>query len=417
MKSLVVIRKEKILKGSIELPASKSISNRLLLIRALSQQDFPVENLSVSEDTRLMVDLLSEIHLQGEKKNLVELNTANAGTVMRFLTAYLAFRPGSYMVTGSERMKQRPIGILVEALISLGADIEYLEKPGFPPLLIHGKKPRGRQTQIDPGVSSQYISALMMIAPLLPEGLEIRMKGHAVSVPYLDMTAGLMKYFGASLDVKKDCIRIFPGNYLIRPFTVEADWSAAAFWYEAASLAGEVDLELKGLVKNSLQGDAILFRIFQNFGVQTDFSQEGVKISRSDQMTNSCFFDFNDYPDIAPAVITTCAVLGLHGRFEGLKSLKIKESDRLIALENEFMKLGIRVMISNDETPTLELKEGCFSQNMDLVFETYGDHRMAMTFAMLAMINGKVRIINPDVVTKSYPDFWEHLRQTGFDIK
>lgn len=418
MKFLTIIKKDKVLKGMLDLPSSKSISNRLLIIRALSGHDFTINQLSGSEDTRLLVKLLSGIHAGSRQKKVLELDTANAGTVMRFLTAYLAFQSGNWMLTGSERMKQRPIGVLVEALKSLGADINYLGKPGFPPIIIHGKQePAGNRVQVDPGISSQYISALMMVAPLLPKGLTISLKGNAVSRPYIDMTAGLMESYGVKITQSKDRIHIFPGTYQSHPFTVEADWSAAAFWYEAASMAEEVEIELKGLKENSLQGDAILSRIFLNFGVHTTFNEAGAALTRIRQKTEGYFFDFNDYPDIAPSVITSCAILGLHGRFEGLKSLKIKETDRLLALKNELSKLGIQVRISDSDTPTLELKASNYKKGTDLVFETYGDHRMAMMSAMLAMVTGPVKIINPDVVDKSYPAFWEHLQSIGFEIK
>ncbi len=417
MESLIISKKDKILKGILDLPASKSLSNRLLMIRALSDQDFPIENLSLSEDTRLLVKLLANIKSGCRQKKYTELDTANAGTVLRFLTAYLAFQPGNWILTGSERMKQRPVGVLVEALKILGADIEYLGKLGFPPLIVHGKDLKGHEIRINPGISSQYISALMMIAPKLPRGLTILMQGNSVSTPYIEMTAGLMKFFGAGVTFNKDCIHVDPGIYHPHPFTVEADWSAAAFWYELASMADNVDLELNGLSKNSLQGDAILSSMFQNFGVHTIFYENSIKLNKIENNTNEYFFNFNDYPDIAPAVMTTCAMLGLHGRFEGLKSLKIKETDRLLALKNEFIKLGILIAVSDTDIPILEMKASQVIQGTDLVFETYGDHRMAMTFAMLAIATGPVKIINPRVVNKSYPSFWEHLQLVGFEIK
>ena len=256
-----------------------------------------------------------------------------------------------------------------------------------------------------------------MVAPILPMGLSIQMKGDTVSAPYIDMTAGLMQSFGARITKSKNRIHIYPGAYHPQPFAVEADWSSAAFWYESAALATEVDLELKGLIKESLQGDAILHRIYQNFGINTSFSKTGITLSNGKKKINGYFFDFTDFPDISPPVITTCAMLGLQGRFEGLKSLKIKETDRLLALKNEFAKLGIHADISDSDSPTLELKASRVKPVADLLFESYGDHRMAMTFAMLAIRVGPIRITNPDVVNKSYPAFWEHLQSTGFEIK
>jgi len=417
MKILSVSWKENVLKGVIRLPSSKSISNRLLMIRALSNQDFQIGNLSESDDTRLLVRLLTEIQSVKGSRKVPELDTGNAGTVLRFLTAYLSFKPGHWVLTGSERMKQRPIGVLVEALKSLGAEIEYLGKLGYPPLIIHGNFFSGNDVKINTGISSQFISALMLLAPVLPRGLTIQMKGKPVSAPYIDMTASLMRAFGARITTGKNWIHIFPGPYQPGPYQVESDWSAAAFWYEAAALANEVDLELMGLRKESLQGDAILPGIFKNFGIKTSHTRTGIKLSRVNKKTGSFFLDFTDFPDIALPVISTCAMLGLQGRFEGLKSLRIKETDRLLAIKNELGKIGVPVAVSGSDAPVLEMTANPLTTGNDFIFESYGDHRMAMSFAMLAMKLGTVRIVNPEVVNKSYPLFWKHLVETGFEIK
>jgi len=416
MKAVVVSNPTKSLKGKIALPASKSISNRLLMIRALSGCDFTISNLSEADDTLLLGNLIDAIHHHHEPSRLMEIDTKNAGTVMRFLTAYLAARPGKWMLTGSERMKQRPIGILVEALKNLGAVIDYLSKIEYPPILVKGNPLTGKEVTIDAGISSQYSTALLLIAPYLPEGLTIHHKGTVVSIPYIRMTTRLMQYYGASAKEGKTCIKVPPGRYLPRRFQVEADWSAAAFWYEAAVFAQEVDLELHGLFQNSLQGDAILPEIYQNFGIHTEFNAQGIHLTRIRKKPEGFYFDFTNYPDIAPAVITTCALLGIRSRFEGLRSLRLKETDRLRALNNELDKFRPDILVSpsSDPFPTLEFGASKSVVLPDQTFETYGDHRMAMTFAMLALKSGSVRIINPDVVMKSYPGFWKHLHELGF---
>jgi 3-phosphoshikimate 1-carboxyvinyltransferase len=421
MKAITVHISRKILKGTIALPASKSISNRLLMMQALSGQQFPVENLSEADDTVLLQELLQKVRKNSGKGRLLELDTHNAGTVMRFLTAYLATLPGTWVMTGAERMKQRPIGILTEALRTLGADIEYLAKPGYPPLLIKGKRIAGGNVLVETDVSSQYLSALMMVAPGLSGGLSIRYKETPVSFPYITMTCGLMKELGIKARVTRTGITVPEGTYMPASFTVEPDWSSAAFWYSAAALAEDAEILLPGLTPNSLQGDSVLPGIFENFGILTEFIPEGALIRKNGHMADGFYFDFTDYPDLGPPVITTCAALGIRARFEGLKSLHIKETDRLIALQNEFEKMGVQVEATemSDMLEALELaplkKRKNFRTEIP-TFETYNDHRIAMTFAPLALKLGPIRIMNPEVVTKSYPGFWEELKKLGFEL-
>jgi 3-phosphoshikimate 1-carboxyvinyltransferase len=421
MKIVTVSIDKKALKGTVRLPAAKSISNRVLMIRALSGSDFPIGNLSEADDTVLLTALLEKI--DGYKRNKAcELDTANAGTVMRFLTAWLSLRPGRWVLTGSDRMRERPIGILVEALNSLGADIEYLSKPGYPPLLIKGKTLKGGELTVDAGISSQYISALLMIAPELQGGLTIRYKNRPVSMPYINMTVRLMKIFGVRVEPGKNCMMVPESKYSAAPFEVESDWSSAAFWYEAAALSPDVKLELPGLIEKSLQGDSILPGIYANFGLSTRFTPGGVTITRDGRKAEGFYFDFTDHPDLAPAVITTCAALGIRGRFEGLSSLRIKETDRIAALKSEYEKLGVEVESAEvtDMLQSIEIaphKKRGSPKPVNPLFETYGDHRMAMTFAPLALKFGPVRISNPDVVTKSYPGFWEELKGVGFEVR
>jgi 3-phosphoshikimate 1-carboxyvinyltransferase len=420
MKTITIKKTERKLTGSIRLPSSKSISNRLLIIQALTTASFDIEHLSDSDDTALLENLLQRILEHQGRSSMSELDTANAGTVMRFLTAYLSMVPGKWILTGSERMKQRPIGILVDGLKSMGAQIDYLSKLGYPPLMIHGTYLKGREIIVDPGISSQFVSALILIGPKLPGGLTLHLSSPAVSFPYVKMTIGLLKEFGINVVQDRSRIVIPEGDYKPHNFKVEPDWSAAAFWYEAAALADNVDLELEGLSKESIQGDSIISDIFRAFNVDTEFTERGVHLTKSLNSTyeNEFKFNFSDHPDIAPSVITSCALLGMHGLFYGLKSLQLKETDRLMALKTEYKKIGIiaETYSTGNLIPALEIIAGKIFCPPDLIINTYDDHRMAMTFAPLAILTGKIQIENPDVVTKSYPGFWSDLVSLGYEI-
>ncbi|MEI7725338.1 MAG: 3-phosphoshikimate 1-carboxyvinyltransferase [Bacteroidota bacterium] len=419
MKSIVISKPDKKLRGSIQLPASKSISNRLLMIRALCGKDFVINNLSEADDTVLLQKLL-EAALNGHpRKKVIELDAGNAGTVLRFLTSFLSMKPGKWVLTGSERMKQRPIGILADALNHLGASVDFLAKPGYPPLLISGRELSGRELTIDSGVSSQFTTALLLIAPYLPDGLVLHLKNKAVSSPYAEMTIQLMRLFGSTVKKSKTRVHVMPGRYNPMDVTVESDWSSAAYWYEAAVFADEVDLELKGLQFESLQGDSMLPVIYQNFGIRTEFTDLGIRLTKTAKKIDGYYFDFIDYPDIAQAVIATCAGLGIRGRFEGVQSLQIKETDRLRAMKIEIEKLGIHITSSGqgDLITALEIKPIKPSFPEGLTLETYGDHRTAMTLAPFAFKTGTLKILNPDVVVKSYPGFWEDMKSVGFIIE
>ncbi len=419
MKSIIISKPDKTLRGSITLPASKSISNRLLMIRAFSGQDFPIKNLSEAEDTLLLQKLLGVILQGNNRKKVLEIDAANAGTVMRFLTSFLCTKPGKWVITGSERMKQRPIGILADALNHLGASVDFLAKPGYPPLLITGGELKGKELSIDTGVSSQFTTALLLLSPYLPAGLILHLKGKTVSFTYTEMTLHLMELFGAKMKRGKTLIHVKPGHYKPIDFTVEADWSAAAFWYEAAVFAEDVDLELKGLRFESLQGDAILPAIYQNFGIRTEFTAAGIRLTKISKKVDGFYFDFTNYPDIAQSVIATCAGIGIRGRFEGVQSLQIKETDRLRAMKHEIEKLGIQISFSGEAglISALEMKPSKPKFPDGITFETYGDHRTAMTLAQFAFKAGALKILNPDVVVKSYPRFWENMKALGFIIQ
>jgi 3-phosphoshikimate 1-carboxyvinyltransferase len=418
MKTYTIRHETGVIRGHVSLPASKSISNRLLMIAEMCQVPFKPDNLSVAEDTLLLQKLLDLVRKNREAGKVVELDTLNAGTVMRFLAAYLALVPGTWMLTGSDRMKQRPVGVLVEALIQLGASVDYLGKPGYPPLLIKGRQLFSREIAIDPTESSQFASALLMIAPLLPEGLCLRLTGKPVSLPYIRMTLKLMEKCGIKISENKGRIRIHPGSYKPVRIRVESDWSAASFWYEVAALSSHCDIFLEGLDEHSLQGDAVLPGIFTNFGVKTSFSGNGILLQNFKTKPAGFYFDFSDHPDLAQPVIAICAGLNIRGRFEGLGSLHIKETDRMRAMKHELEKLGVNVKLvgPGPYSTALELEPSRLALQEHGIVETYGDHRMAMTFAPLALVSGAMKIRNPDVVGKSYPDFWDHLRQVGFIV-
>lgn len=408
---IYTIRPPRKITASIRLPASKSISNRALMLNALSNSACPVENLSCSDDTQVMLKAL--------KSRDTIVNTGAAGTTMRFLTAYFSQCQGDRVITGSERMKNRPIRILAEALRQTGAEINYLEKEGFPPLQITGRKLRGGEIILDGSVSSQYLSALMMVAPVMEKGLTVRLEGNIISRPYINMTLRLMELFGAKAFWEENIIRIVPQTCIARPFRVESDWSAASYWYETAALAEEdSEVELLGLEKNSLQGDSKVAGIFENLGIKTDFLPSGnVRLTRlpADRIHLERFrYNFVNEPDLAQTLAVTCCLSGIPFRFSGLQSLKIKETDRIAALQTELRKLGYPVKSPADGLMEWE-GEHC-EPEPDPVISTYEDHRMAMAFAPVCLKTGKIRIREPEVVSKSYPGFWNDLENAGYEF-
>jgi len=400
-----------IVKGEIYLTASKSESNRALIIRSLSSNDFKIENLAAAKDTNILNSLLNTF----SKNDKCTLSTGHAGTVMRFMTAFLALQKSEFTLTGSDRMKERPIKVLVDTLKKLGADINYIENEGYPPLLIKGKELVGGQVEVDGSVSSQYISALLLIAPKLEKGLQIQFKGDVISQPYINMTIEIMKYFGANLVWKDNSIIVEHGDYKARDFTVEADWSAASYWYSIAALAKEVDITLYGLKKESLQGDAVVQDVYKNFGVQTEFIKGGVHLTKpSGFITNNLplNLDFEDCPDIAQTVAVTCAALNVEAHFTGLKTLRIKETDRVFAIENELNHLGYNVGIEGND---IVISKSIETKAKTHPVKTYDDHRMAMAFAPLGLID-PITIKDEEVVVKSYPNFWKDLKSLKFEV-
>ncbi|MEM8584706.1 MAG: 3-phosphoshikimate 1-carboxyvinyltransferase [Bacteroidota bacterium] len=420
------------IEGEINLVGSKSLANRALIIQALATAPFEIEQLAAAQDTQRLQELLAS--------DEEILNTGPAGTTYRFLTAYLCTKSGSQTLTGSARMLERPIGVLVDALRSLGAHIEYLGEEGFPPIRI-GHRPLDKQkrVEIDGSTSSQFISALLMIAPTLPNGLELKLTGQIVSRPYIEMTLALMEKYGAqwAWDEEEQLITIEKGAYLPKHsqgsdgngnFKVEADWSAASYYYSMAAISEEADLHITGLQADSLQGDSALVDIYQKFGVRTSFESGGVRLLKGKQHPTSSQWppalieqDFLRCPDLAQTLSVTCAALGTQGLFSGLETLLIKETDRIAALKTELAKLGVYLSklppkLAGRSRKTFYLQEGKAQLAEVPTFSTYHDHRMAMAFAPLAML-GTIDLEEPMVVAKSYPDFYTDLTSLGFIVE
>ena len=405
----LVSKPDKTLRGSIVLPGSKSVANRALIIHALSYSPYPIENLSESDDTRVMEQVFNS--------NTNVFDIGHAGTAMRFLTAFLAQIVGEWTITGSDRMKQRPIGILVDALNKLGARIEYLENEGFPPLKIYGSHLKGCVLELDGSVSSQYISALLMVAPTMEGGLTLRLKNKITSRPYIEMTLKLMEQFGVKHVWKGNEIRIAEQSYKARPFSVEADWSGASYWYEMAVMADELDLELIGLTTESLQGDAQIAKWFEQLGIDTVATEAGSRLVKNGKLLpKNLNLNFIENPDVAQTFAVLCVMKQIPFHFTGLETLKIKETNRIAALQDELAKFGAQIT----EPVHGELKwDGTFSLEKQATpeIETYHDHRMALAFAPACQVYGSVAILDPMVVTKSYPGYWEDLKKVGFEVK
>ncbi|MHA7111165.1 3-phosphoshikimate 1-carboxyvinyltransferase [Sunxiuqinia elliptica] len=393
--------------GSIDLPSSKSIANRALIIQALSYSPYTLQNLSGSDDVEVMQQVLNS--------NTNQFDVGHAGTAMRFLTAFLSQIVGEWTITGSDRMKQRPIHILVDALGQLGAKIEYLENEGYPPLKIWGSHLKGGILDLDGSVSSQYISALLMIAPCIEGGLTLRLKNKITSRPYIELTLKLMKQFGVRSVWKGNEIRVSEQPYQAREFTVEADWTGASYWYQLAALADEASIELKNLRLMSLQGDCQIAAWFKDFGVDSKATPDGVILTKTEtKLPKHLQLNLVENPDVAQTMAVLCVLRKVPFHFSGLETLKIKETDRIAALQNELAKLGAAIT----EPRHGELKwDGNFSLPKEAIpcIATYHDHRMALAFAPTAL-NFPIAIDDPMVVTKSYPKYYDHLKQVGFEI-
>ncbi|QNL48490.1 3-phosphoshikimate 1-carboxyvinyltransferase [Olivibacter sp. SDN3] len=403
-----------IIKGTVQLTGSKSESNRALILSALTNGKVRINNLSNADDT---ITLSKAIKVAKDKKDPVTtIDIGPAGTAMRFLTAYLSFVDGEFILTGSDRMKQRPLGVLVDALRTIGATIQYVEQEGYPPLQISGNiLQTEEQVNIKGDVSSQYLSALLLIAPFLPHGLSIHITSDLTSRPYVEMTLSMLEETGIKYKWHKNIIAIEPQKVMESVLTIEPDWSAASYWYTIIALSPiDSSIFLPHLKKNSLQGDSAIQEIMTNFGVVSTFDQNGLKIEKTATPNERLnIFDFKECPDLAQTVIVCCAALGYNASFTGLETLKIKETDRIKALQNELAKFRV-TLLEEGNVYHLNTDDKIAPQN--IVIDTYEDHRMAMAFAPLAMVFDKLTVNDPAVVGKSYPAFWEHLKQIGFTV-
>ena len=392
---------------SIDLPASKSISNRILILNALSFNSNAVENLSDCEDTQVLIDAF--------KSDSNEFDVRGAGTAMRFLTAFLSGMEGEWILKGSERMHERPIYPLVDTLLALGADIEYLENIGYPPLKIRGKELDGGEVYVSGKISSQFISALMMIAPKMRKGLTIHIQDEIISKPYINLTAKLMEEFGVHIKWENSTIVIKPQQYKPVKYRVEPDWSAASYWYEMLALLPDSQVLLKGLTENSYQGDSNLVNLFTDLGVSTQFTEQGAILKNNGRKTKKFFHNFVEEPDLAQTFAATCCFLNIPFIFSGIQSLRIKETNRVEALMNELKKLGC--VLTDTSNEMFEWDGECCFVDQNPQIDTYEDHRMAMSLAPAAIIFGEIIINEPNVVTKSYPRFWDDLVKAGFKIE
>lgn len=403
------------LNANVPLPASKSMSNRALIIYALSGGMRLPENLSDCDDTRVIIEALRYM------PDVIDIKAA--GTAMRFMTAYLSVMRGTHVITGTERMKHRPISVLVEALRKLGADIEYESVEGFPPLRITGRTLTGGVLEIPGDVSSQYISALLMIGPVLKDGLELRLTGDIISRPYIDLTLWMMREFGADADWSSgDTISVQPQPYKSRDYFIESDWSGASYWYEMVALSRDRDatIHLSGLTDGSKQGDSVVKYIFSLLGVKTIFEtrEEGclqmVTLKKSGRCVPRLEYDFVNSPDLTQTVVATCCALGVKFHFRGLSTLKIKETDRIEALKTEMLKIGCVLKDVDGRELIWDGTRVAVAAEVPVI-DTYDDHRMALAFAPVSLRH-PVCINNPQVVSKSYPNFWHDLRDAGFTI-
>jgi 3-phosphoshikimate 1-carboxyvinyltransferase len=394
--------------GQVNLPGSKSVSNRVLIIKALSGLPFEINNLSDSDDTIFLERALSEY------AHLDNVHIGHAGTDMRFLTAFFSMQPKTVILTGSDRLKERPVKDLVEVLKVLGADISYLEKEGYPPLRITGRELSGGEVEMDATISSQFVTALLLISPYFMEGLILSLSGELVSKPYIALTINVMKEFGAEVSWEQNQIRVFskPYAYEKKTYYVEADWSSASYYYSMVALSEvNTSVTLMGLSENSSQADARCSALYRWFGVDTIFDKGKAIIKKTGQMKPGLLeLNLVDCPDIAQTLVVTCIAMRCPFRFSGLQTLKIKETDRIKALQLEARKFGIELETSDN---TIQWLKPTDIKNDECVVSTYHDHRMAMSFSPLSLEMEGLCIDDPDVVSKSYPLFWKHLNSIG----
>lgn len=408
---------KKILEGTVYLPGSKSISNRILIMEKLTGKKWRKQNLSGANDT---VELQKALQIKSN-----EVQAGEGGTTFRFLTALLSLLQGEWLLRAEGSMKRRTVTELVDALCYLGADIEYEGKEGFPPLKIIGGKLKGGKLKMNSNISSQFISALLLVGPYLPKGLELTLQGETVSASYIAMTIQLMDYFGVTVEQQNNKLIVPKGSYHAKPIHIESDWSAASYWYELAGMSENAFITLKGLTKESLQGDAVVEAMFQSMQVVSTFKSHEVQLTKLTEKQLSLFeassedfqhrkfaFNLSSTPDLFPALVVLCAAKGWEAAFTGIAHLEHKESNRLEIFQKELKKMGVTLKVESEGNCFIKgkIKQGVYSVN------TYNDHRVAMAFAPLAVILGSIDIHNPGVVNKSYPQFWNEFKKLGFKI-
>ena len=425
-KNITVSRNNKIVKATIQLTGSKSECNRALVIEALSKGKVQVTNISDAADAVTLAGILRGESQESRTKNqdsetlttdnsqLTTVNIGPAGTAMRFLTAFFTLQHGEVLLTGTDRMKQRPIGILVDALRHLGADISYAENEGYPPLHIKGGfEQKTNVVTIKGDISSQYITALLLIANSLPQGLQLHIDGELTSRPYVEMTLSMLKQAGIQHEWTDNVISIAHQDFVETSIWVEPDWSAASYWYSVAALADEAELFLPGLTSYSLQGDSVITELMANFGITSQFKDGGVYLKKEPKTIVRKIFDLKSCPDLAQTLVVICAALGHEATFTGLETLKIKETDRIAALQNELAKMGVK-LIEKGQVYKLDCSEKFIPEKITIA--TYEDHRMAMAFAPLALVIPQVEVEEASVVEKSYPAFWDDFVKAGFEV-
>ena len=408
MKTICLTHPSGFIQGAVKLPSSKSISNRLLVLQAVSKGKISIQNLSDSEDTLILQQALTE-------QNQKEIYLGNAGTAMRFLTAFFSGTEREVTLTGDQRMYERPLGELVSALRTLGANITCKGKEDFPPLHIKGKQLSGGEVSLNNSMSSQFCSALMMIAPTLEGGLCIKLNGNILSSSYIKMTTGLMKKCGLKVIDNKNTIEIPQQDFAEVNITVEQDWSAASAWYAMASLAKKCDILLEGLTESNLQGDAGIVQWMQTLGVMTSFEKEGVRLQKSQPTKSNAECDLSSSPDLVPAIAVAAAGNHFPIQIKNIAQLKVKESDRIKSLETELGKVGFNTKSGEDYLEIISSDMPHSISGMPLI-HTYNDHRIAMSFAALAIPLDGVCIENSECVHKSYRGFWDEIKKAGFEI-
>jgi 3-phosphoshikimate 1-carboxyvinyltransferase len=390
--------------GSIDLESSKSISNRLLIINELCKTKFEIQNLSNAKDTKILNEILESFETRKD------LNCKDAGTALRFIIAFLATKEGIWKVEGTKRMHKRPVMPLVNCLVELGAEIKYLEKKGFPPIEIKSKKLKSKKLSVSGKISSQFISALLMIAPRIENGVALEITSEVLSKPYIDMTLNLMSKFGIKYIWENNLIKIKEQSYLAKNIEVENDWSAASFWYSFLSLSKSGKIKIPNLYANSIQGDSIVSSIYSELGIKTEFNENSIILSKTKNIAKEIELDLSNYPDLGLPIIVTCAGHGIKARLIGLESLKIKESNRLECIKKELRKFNI---ICKIDSSSIKIKESQKIVQPKSIVECHNDHRIAMSIAPLSMKVGSIKFDDKNVVNKSYPKFWEDFDRTS----